>query len=574
MIVVQVSHLKPSTFFIPYAPFVKLARPGEWEMNSFWSDIGCLDDSQNQKVFINGVNETHTINYNQRTSEALVEGDEQSLFWDAGQQLLFFHMTHATYPDESNIFFSFGGVFNDTDVILIDGISCLPLVRSIPSFSQKADLVSYPKIALMSGNIEFDNTNNSMSQFMDEDIFGNKVDTFYLQPGQIDYLSSDLQAIGAFYTEDYEWTLGRFILQVQDKRKALQNSLLTQSNPDGALIPILYGTPYIAKCLPVTLDSETGPVTFRIATELFDDIGDIQTLQDEKWVTVTPTSVDLTTGSFTLSNADSRNGGSADGGVFKCRSLQPQSRPTRIHATLGDNAVYVIVDLLCQFLGIQFVDDFFDIVEIDSTAAVCGLVGVIFDEQITLLDAIAKIQNGCLVGLRFEVTTDGRFTIRVDDNSRTSSGYVPWQKIKDNLTLRVFSESINLASSITVKYNKDYNDNIFILEKSSDVTEQAVFDRYGVRKDKDIQTVLTNQTDAEARAAYQIDRQKAIMLQVEISLHGSEYYYLRIYDILYIELQPEGNRQYFGTWKCKIMSISPDFKGLSNKITALLIEEI
>jgi hypothetical protein len=56
-------------------------------------------------------------------------------------------------------------------------------------------------------------------------------------------------------------------------------------------------------------------------------------------------------------------------------------------------------------------------------------------------------------------------------------------------------------------------------------------------------------------------------------LHGQDYYDLRIYDTMTVDLGTE-NRLYFGRWKAQIIAVNPKFDGLSNQVTLLLIEEV
>lgn len=575
MIIAEISDSKAPSPFANIVPFVYRSQPGARTTASFWTGaLGGPDDSSTLNITITGLTENKAINYSSRASFAAVVANEQSFFWDQGAQILYFHMTHTAEPDLSALSYSIGGSFNDTEPVLIDGIYCAPLLRSVPKLSQKADLISYPKISLMSGACIFDNTNNAMSQFRDSKLVGNRLNLFYSPSGQSEYHRADFIKIGSFYIEDFAWSLATFTLVAQDRRKKLQDSLLTSRLPDNTLAPILYGTINVAKCLPRSLPGSTGNVVYQIAEELT-TLGTIQIYDDttKSWVTKSPTATSLSTGQFTLAFADARAGGLTGGGILKCRSVGPANKPTRVHATAGDSPCYVIADLICQFLNIDYSTDFFNISEIVTTAVSAGTIGIIFDKQIVLLDAIAKIQNGSVVGLRFETNTSGQYTIIMDDNDKLASGTIPWIKIKDNLSLPITSNAINLSTSITVQYKKDYNDDIFLSEKSSQSIEDVSFYDYGIRKNTDIETALTNQTDAASRADYQATRQSVLQLTTDLNLHGQEYYSMRIYDIWNIELQPEGDRQYFGTWKCKIMGIEPDFKGLSNKISALLLEE-
>jgi len=101
----------------------------------------------------------------------------------------------------------------------------------------------------------------------------------------------------------------------------------------------------------------------------------------------------------------------------------------------------------------------------------------------------------------------------------------------------------------------------------------------------EVETALTTQAHAEARALWNAERFHDIPKIIELILMGKEFFTLRIYDILdNVEITRmmidvangfilDSEREYYGIWNIQVLSINPDFQKLTNKITARLIEK-
>lgn len=170
------------------------------------------------------------------------------------------------------------------------------------------------------------------------------------------------------------------------------------------------------------------------------------------------------------------------------------------------------------------------------------------------------------------VDAEGKRTAIIDDWDKAAIKNVSWYDIKDNMTLSVSTDSKNFAAVIRLKYDKDWNEGKSLTVTNTDYQVSAQ-NKYRQSPTSEWESWLVSQADAEDMAEWLAFRLSEIRGIVKIELHGQEYYTLRIYDIVNIDLCTE-DRRYFGTWKAQVLSVYPKFDGLSNQITAVLIEQL
>jgi hypothetical protein len=308
-------------------------------------------------------------------------------------------------------------------------------------------------------------------------------------------------------------------------------------------------------------------------------------------VTVTPTSIDLATGRFVLSAALGREGGTSDGTPKQCRLFEAIGIP---NARASD----VIIDLNRRVLGIGFNESFYDTTEWTNEASVLQPIGVVLD-QMELYEAIRLIQNGANIGFRYEIRADGFITLRIDDWLRVPMMYaqlatetgdlitdefgnIIWVEIereeitvidiKDNQSLGIKTDSAIYFASAKVQYAKDWNEDTYLSVTNTDYQESA-FQKYRQKPEVTVPTFLTTELAAIARGTWTAQRLSEIRPILTCDLHGQDYYEMRIYDTLYIDLGT-AERVYFGRWKAQVIGIDPKFDALSNRVTMVLTERV
>jgi hypothetical protein len=260
-------------------------------------------------------------------------------------------------------------------------------------------------------------------------------------------------------------------------------------------------------------------------------------------------------------------------------------------------ATDVIIDLNLKTLGTEYNDGNYNTQEWATESNPIGPIAVVF-QDIELVEAIRIIQAGADTRFSYEIDAEGRRTIRLDDWTRpqtvlteldtlrgslaTESGdvivariprpVITLAEIKDNRDLLVDTDSSIFYSSVTVAYDKDWNEGKY-LRVMNTAYEQVAFNRYRKKRTLELETLIPTQAQAQALADLYASRLSTIRPQLTCMLHGQDYYDLRIYDTMTVDLGST-DRLYFGRWKAQIIAVSPKFDGLSNQVTLLLIEEV
>jgi len=606
-----------ASFLAPYESFVYRSYPSRYTLPDFWvNTFGAPDESISGTIRISLFARDSTINYTEQSSLANCIAQEKSFFWDSGDQILYVHFEHS-YSYYSNDYLQ-GAVdgFSDKKAIYLDDIYYAPLIQSVPSIAQQEDFANYQQLAFITGSIVLTNAEGVLDTFIDTNVYGNDLNLYYLDDTITDPTRADLVELASFYVEDYDFSLKDLTVRVQDKRKAQNTSVPGEvfddtTYPDiddkwiGKPIPLAYGTIRVSEGIPVN-ENSTGAVTFRQA-EVLTSLGTVQVNIDDEWVTKTPTSTDISTGTFTLSQADARKDGDADGRVHDCRVLNSVG----IAVTYASD---VIKDLNERVIGIVYNESNYDTDEWETEETALSEVGILYKDETQLFEAIRLVQAGANVGFRYEIAADGRRTIRIDDWDRTVSGHVYKEDIRNIDTLPIATNSELLAAEVRIDYAKDYFDDEYLT--TIDTSErETVISTYRQKPRLTFETALATKTLAQERGAWAAGRYSLIRGIATLELMGPDWYTLRIFDILTVELTPgfvdldgdaydnivvstrvttEGDtrvttggdtritfekqpiqtkREFYGVWKMQILSIDPDFDAQTNTITAVLIEQ-
>jgi len=570
----------------PYDAFVYKATPSVYEYPSFWtSTFGFDAESSSTVILIKSIEHLYTNKYSAVNSASACVAQERSFFFDIPNQVIYVHVDH----DQSNYLesdvYQYGRAygFTDKDLIYIDDLEYLPYLKSVPSIAQQEDLQNYDKLSLITGSSVFENTGADFDDFIDENIYGNDIDYYYINDDLPEYTRSDLVPLSSVFIDDYQFSLTEFEVFIQDKRAAqnidIPSHLFSTSDypnidPDlvGEPIPLIYGTPRISKAYPV--DGETtGNVTYRQA-EVLTSLGSVEVKSGDSWVSATPLSSDLSIGSFTLDYADCRDGGLSNGDVLECRVLGSAG----ISNTYGSDP---IKDLNERELGIPYNSSNYDTTEWETEEKSLSELAVVFDKPIKLFDAIKQIQNGANRGFRYEINSTGLRTIRVYNDLRTISRHIEKVEIFNINELPITSNKDLLAAIVKVNYDKDFNSGSFRKYIYDDKVSE-VLQNYKQSPTLTVDSLVTTETDATLRALFEFSRFSDIPRVFEAELTGEDFFNVRIYDTITIEITPGfydvdtgelTGREYFGCVVGLVISIDPDFKNLRNNIGVLIIRD-
>ena len=550
----------------PYAAYVYTIKPGYITTADWWITMGGPDKSVKTPVRIADFLYKPSSFYSSEASIADVISTPESYYWDQDNQILYIHILHTDIPLVSFLEKGISDCHALGGDVVIGDIFYRPDVQSIPQISQTEDLADYDKLAFISGSIVFDNLDGYFDEMKDLSLYGNRVFLYYLDKikGKHKYLRSDLQALATLYVEDHSNTLEDFTIDVQDLRKISNSNILTEymTEEESNLVPLIYGT--IRSYEPTVIDDELWSPIFKLGTRLT-DIGTVQVESDYGWITVTPFDVDLNEGTFKISYTSCRTGGEPDGTIL----------PVRVNNFTGivnTSVLDVVEDLNERILGIKYNSTNYDTEAWELAKESLLPVGIVFDSQQLVYEAIAKLQNGSNLRWRYYISASGKRTAILDNWDKINTWDIRWSDIKDNLNLNVETDSSLLAATITVSYDEDYVEEEF-LTHLEDSQKEAVSFKYRQSPDLPVTVYSTELAAAKQRAEQLKQHYSSIPNIWKGTLNGSKFFFMKIYDITLIKLSTP-TREYYGKWKAQIISVTPKLDSLETDVEAVLTEPV
>lgn len=591
MTVITLARIKLLSSFYNVQPHVFAALPSTYTLASFWTDTFGVDEPDiSSTIDITQVVQDSVVNYAEMATLNDTLAQPASFSFDSATQTLYIHATLSARP-LLNLYSEGHSIgYCEKKGVYVDDIWFAPLLNSVPNIEQSQDIANYDKLSFCSGVVTLNNLGGELDSLLTETKFGDELTVYALDDAQNldNYGIDDLVPIAGFYVEDYTVSQKKATLNVQDRRKAGDVSIPTalfdaatypnlEDDYVSQVIPLAYGL--IAASTPVRTNGKltTGAVTFRQAL-ILTALGTVQVKIADVWTTKTPTVVDLATGSFTLATADARNG--AD--YYECRVLGS----TGIATTHASQA---IVDLNLRYLGVAYLESNYDLVEWAEAEAALSAIGVLFDKEIKLYEAIRQIQAGANVGFRYEIKADGRRALRIDDWTRATSYTVRAEDLVDGSDLPVTTQFPLLAARVRIKYAHNYVEDEYKTAVSETYYEY-VKESYRQMPTLDVETLLPTKTLADARAAADAAKYKDLIRTLECSVIGKDVATgtpctaLRIFDTIIVEatrgfvdldaVTVAGDRTWLGVWKAQVLSVRPDTRMTRNTIRVALIEKI
>lgn len=576
----------PKNSATPYAPFTYVYYPlPKFEADFYTSFLGLDTQITNETTYIKEVVQGTNTKYTLAASLALCVTTEKSFFWDDDNQALYIHIDHDYYINHTDLsFISTIGFTNET-IVYIGDSEYLPLMQKAPKIKNEVDILNYNKPNFLNGKLQLINNDSNLDYLINNNIYGYSVWTYYLPSEQETYTRDDLQPIATYYIEDYDISTNTIDIRLQDPRKAqniniLQNTFTTTDYPDledkykGAPVPLAYGADIrIAKAIPVN-GAGSGNVTYRVAEEVGSFSGATADVKvNDVWTSKTIASSDTSTGTFLLSSADARD--ETSGKPYDCRLKNFE----------GISITYVtdiIKDLNNRALNITFDDTFYDITGWSANEADTGTGNIVFSDNTKLFEAIQDIQNGAMVNFRYAINAEGKRSIKIDDWESSTNDYIHREDILNITDITVKTDHKSLAAEVIVKYLKDFNDNKYISIKDSSCLN-TVRTNYRQAPLVEIETILNNDSDAQTKATNYLERYATIRGTVELTVIGTDFFTVTIYDLINIELTPgfvdidQGDitgRAFYGVWKAQVLGVMPDFENNTATIKAVLIEKI
>lgn len=568
MIVVELSRFTGINSWENVQPSIYKTQVSAYTIAPYWAAFGSTEGSSTLRVLIQSVVYNFETLMTSQASVGDMVSQSGSFYYDYDAQVLYVHISAGQQIDPQ--FWEAGVVFGytDEDVVYIDGIYYAPLVRSIPSLSQIADLINYDRMSFIAGTIEMDNTLGDFDDIIDDPIYGNDIFIKYLDSGKSDYTRAELLPLAALFVEDYSFSVTSLSLNVQDKRKALNADLLTERLPTGAPVPRATAYVFLAPGFVVNDSSYNVQYRFLQTDQGPSPIAFCEVLIDDVWTTVSPLAYDPLTATVTISGDSARASASAE----------PRAIRGSLYGEGLVDASWTISSIIKYFnesvFGIVYNSSNYDTTEFElESAKIADDVSVYISRQTKFYELIQLLQRTLRAGWRYEIKPDGRRSIRVDDWTRDQVAHVGIYDMRQ--PAQVVTDSSQLWAVYEVKGPRRIEPNTPI---EPDIIDRSVEDEvFALYRQRPVITVDHSVLDTpsmQAKADYLIERLSRIRGVANFEALGKQWYELRIWDIITIDMSLESGRQFYGTWKAQVIGLDPDFQGLSTSVQAVLIERV
>jgi hypothetical protein len=570
--IAEISLYKQSTFWTNSGfPFCFETRPAFRLYAPYWLDyFDAPDDQITLRIKVNSVSRDGDQYYTEMESLADCYAQEQSFFWDQGAQVLTVHFEHEYRPTTATMLF--GAVFGvtDTTVKYFDDIEYLPLIAKAPVYTKQSDFQNYDKLTFANGTLELGGDGYLIDSLLQYPLKGNQVNLLY---GDEDDDYDDLIEMDIFYVEDFSSTLSKLTLELQDLRKSREMEIpISVFSPDdypdleedyyNKPVPLIYGENEDVPCTPVNgLETVGSTRTYRPGFLFTENPTNVMVKIDNAWVVRTPENIVLSSGTFDVPNAITDEGAPLE---CKCDC-------TGIAVAYASD---IIKDINSRFLNISYVSSSYLTSEWATEEKLLAPIGMVISEKRKIFDLIAEIQKASSVGFVYEFVY-GKRTIRVDNPNRTPVKYIHNVEILNIDELPVEPDSTYLYSKINVNYGKNWEADTDLLVINDDY-EDEVSAEHQTKKVFDIQTYLNSESEAQGRADIDAENFSQLRPIAPLKLMGRDFFDLRQYDIVTVELTPGfvdadagtvTGRQYYGVVRGQVVKIKPDFKTGVNEIS-------
>lgn len=584
MLIAQLAIDQKIEYMVPCSPFVACINVANYSIASYWKTWTGIDESKTGTLNITSFVRDSLYRYSKVDTLLDCIADEQTLYFDIVNQVLYVHFEHGYNIYGNNYSYGLFFGYSNKTVFYLDNIEYLPLIQNSPKVSASQDFNGYDKLTFQNTSLDLLNIDGALDILLNLDIYGNTVNILFVNEYLLtigNIYSGPVIPLASYFIEDYTMTMQETVLSLQDLRKSLttkiprnlfSDSQYTNISDDtnGKPMPFLYGQVREIPAYVTNGKITSGNVEYRASeflTQLSLD-GKVYIQNGDVWTAVTPVSVDLANGSFVVSAANARNGQTP----LKCKLVGPIG--LAINYTSD-----IIKDINDRFLGIPFTSSNYDLDEWTREEKQLSSGGILFDKLIDSYEAFRVIQNGSIKGFRYEFNQSGKRTIRIDDFSRPVSFNISNVDILNIDEIEVNNDPQYVFGEIQVGYSKSYIDGNYqhYLDNSMIDSVRTKF-KQQIRATPD--TILYSKANAIQRASNDVAKYSEIRPINKFELYGREYFNIRIYDLVNIEITRgfvdlERNlingRPFYGIKKCQVISIDPRDETGVNTIEAVII---
>lgn len=489
-----------------------------------------------------------------------------SFYFDGSTKTLYIRCNDDEKPTTHRIFI--GQVYGASKhPEVFNGVYYAPILRNVGALTQSKDPLYFGKIKFNNFNVTLDNLDGTFDRLAEDfDVFGNRgrlyVGFDQCPRGEYSLLFSGFIGGMKINSESLQ-------VNVQDERRKFSRTLpdkvfdvstypdIKESNINKP-IPIAYGEIRNAPIMCVNESESPSPSSFNfvICDTTYNAISSIDTVY-VNGSSVTPSSTDLTAGTLVLSSGDYSPGDEVTIDFIGAEDIGGNEI---------SNGLYVIRDLLNHYYGLPYNNTIYNAGEWNLAELNAPDIGLYIDSNNNIFNIIEQIANSLQTDIFYH--SDGRLT-----SVKYESGKEAIQTIKDHEFLElpiVEYDPTEVTTSTTIYYDKDLQEDEYriYVDKSQ---EDTLFLNYKTYINKEVETLLVNESDAESFSDTFLEITSVVKKVVTFTVPLTVVCGRGITDFLNVPLIRRSGEM-IGTAKCEIINISRNLMSATAELSCRIIE--
>lgn len=448
---------------------------------------------------------------------------EDAFFFDQTTFILYIHAAggEPLLAKKLILGITTGFSYNATDPYY-RGFFYEPRLQKIPAIKKSVDPLFFGLLKYQPTTLRFTNNDGYFDDWRTRNLYGQKARVLIGEEGA-EY--ADFVQIFEGFIEDDERSFTDFSLKIQDPRKGLTQPVgihyITTAeypNVDDSEVdkvkPVAYGTVYNRPA--IRLDARGGQASYPylVCDTTYNDItGPVTWYNPEKNTSGTTTA---TKGVITLTAAQSQDTDGNLTDIFVSFSCGPS------------NGVDIIKNLMLNYDGKTYIASFWDTAEVNASQALAWNTSLYIDDDTELAKCIESVCADC--NLRFFAHDDGRYTIRVYDETRAQTKTIHTDDWIDDPAIA--NNGSEYLTSCAIQYKYDGHTEKY--STYTDTTREAeAYDVYKKYKSKTFETGLYELTAAQSKGAVIMEFSSNVRDVITRSLPWAGYYDLEIGDFVF-----------------------------------------
>jgi len=493
-----------------------------------------------------------------------LETQDEAFYFDVATQTLYLTFTlFGTWLQQAIFIGAVVGFSKESDSIgnVFSNNYYKPLIKSVTGIKKSKDPLFYGLLKFNTGTIKLINNEGEFDSWREQRSYRQPTRLLLGEMGD-DY--ADFIRVGSGVIGEHSRSWEDFSIKFEDARTVLtnklpKNKLALVDYPDleadtvGQAKPIAYGSINNAKCICL-VDPEDEPAVYSflfVDTEYHipTSLGVVKV----DGVTVTPASVNLAAGTFTLTSAQAADSSSSVTASF----VMPIS-----------NGVEIIKDLMKNYASTDYIDGYYDLIEVAQAVIDCSarVDSLYIKEESDVKKSIEKVCVD-IDGLFFQ-HDGGLWTVRIYDSERVPVKTIEFDEILDTPSIEGNEEQF--LSSCIVNYNKNQDAGTFTAYENT-VYEDEVFAEYKALQSKTFETGLTDEASAILKSESIMEFSKYIEDIVKIKV-GFQFYDLEIMDFVICDPRRRiSGIEHKAVWE--VIELSKDFNNYQIQLSLKYVKQ-